>query len=146
MSLVLYNNGARLRPWSPFANFERDFGRWLDEPVTRSGEWAPAFDIEENEDAYAVTADLPGMRKEDISITAHDNVVTIKGERKREEEKEERGYRRFERAHGAFERSFTVRDGFDADNISAQYRDGVLTVTLPKLAERKARQIEVQAN
>lgn len=145
---VLRNSKTLAPAWSTLDEFEREFSRFFDgttRPLaTMPGAWAPAVDVHETNDAYILHADLPGMRKEDISITVKDNAITVQGERKREEKTEEKGYTRYERSHGAFARSFTIRDGFAADKVEAAYADGVLTVTLPKLEASKPRQVDVK--
>jgi HSP20 family protein len=108
--------------------------------------WAPAMDLKEDEHAFTVEADLPGLKKEDIDVSVVDNIVTIKGERKHESETNEKGYHRVERRYGTFERSFEIPGGFAAENISAQFSDGVLRVMLPKREESKPKQVEVKVN
>lgn len=110
--------------------FDELFGRgFLSEgtPV-----WQPAVDIEEQKDAYAVRAELPGMRLEDIKITVADNQLVIRGEKRREEERKDATFHRVERAHGAFERSFSLGHAVKSERIEATYRDGVLEVIIPK--------------
>jgi len=149
MAMLARRNRNDVAPWSPFEDLERELGRWFGEnalPRMYEGgrEWIPPVDIEETPDAYHVTADLPGLKKEDIHISVQDNVVTIRGERKREEKREDDNFRRYERSYGAFERSFTVHEGFDPDKIDAKYESGVLHLTLPKREESKPRQVEVK--
>jgi HSP20 family protein len=146
MSLVLRNN-ARTK-WNPFQDLEREIDRIVGERPVRSAlrGWAPAVDVQETDEAYALYADLPGLSKEDITISVEDNAVTIRGERKRAEEHKDDEFQRVERSFGVFERTFTVRDGFDAGKVEAKFKDGVLTLTLPKLEERKPRQIEVKVS
>jgi HSP20 family protein len=132
--------------WNPFW---RDFGslaRSFDQ-VERdfSGTWYPAVEILDNESEIVVKAELPGLKKEDIDINVEDNVLTVRGERKREEEVKEKGYFRSERAYGSFSRSFTLPTTVAVDKINASYKDGVLSVTLPKAEEAKPRQIAIKA-
>ncbi|MFS8636977.1 MAG: Hsp20/alpha crystallin family protein [Gemmatimonadota bacterium] len=107
-------------------------------------EFEPAVDITERDDALVLTAELPGMRREDIEVELDNNVLTIRGEKK--EEREEKGEERYlyERRFGSFSRSFTLPRTVDPDRISARYERGVLTVTLPKLEESKGKRIEVE--
>jgi HSP20 family protein len=107
------------------------------------GMWAPAVDIYETEDSYVVSADLPGMNKEDIQIDLRDSTLTIKGEKKFVEEVKRDHYVRIERAYGTFVRSFTLPQTVDADGIKANYKDGVLTLTLPKTEQAKPKQIKI---
>jgi HSP20 family protein len=106
--------------------------------------WRPAVDIEETEQSYVITAELPGMKREALQISAEDNTVTVKGSCKREEG--EVKLLRAERRQGDFERSFQFPGGFNAEAVDAVYADGILTVTVPKREEDKPRQIEVKFN
>ena len=138
-----------LAPWSPFSAFDGEIERWFESATRDFGvarrDWAPAMDVTETEEAYLVEADVPGLKKEDIKIEVLDNVLTIKGERKTEDEKEEKGYHRVERHYGSFHRTIEVPGGFVEDKITANFKDGVLKVTLPKREEAKAKVIEVRA-
>ena len=106
--------------------------------------WQPVVDIEETPEAYLVRAELPGMRLEDIKITVADNALSIRGEKRREEEKKGTTYHRVERVYGSFERSFSLSHAVAADKIEATYRDGVLDVSIPKAEEAKAREIQIK--
>jgi HSP20 family protein len=106
--------------------------------------WVPAFDIAETETEIVVKAELPGMDVKDIEITLTDGLLTIKGEKKREHEDKRENYHRIERQYGSFSRSVSLSKGVKADAIDAGYKDGVLTVTLPKAEEHKPRKIEVK--
>lgn len=118
-----------------------------DDELFSRGEWAPAVDIYENEKHEIVLkAELPGLKKEEIDLRLENNTLTIRGERKRENEAKEENYHRVERAYGAFSRSFSLPSTVDAGRVTADYRDGVLTVTLPPREEAKPRQIQVQVN
>ena len=109
------------------------------------GRWFPEVDITEEKDRILVRADLPGMKQEEIAVEVTDSVLTIKGERKRESETKDAKTYRVERSYGSFLRSFTLPAGVDAGKISAAYKNGVLEISLPKLAEAKAKQIKVEA-
>ena len=105
--------------------------------------WAPAVDVEEREDAYVVTADVPGLDRKDVKVTHEDGVLTISGERKLEPQ--DGGERhRVERVYGAFSRSFNLPPAADAGKVRAAYKEGVLTVIIPKREEAKTRRIEVK--
>ena len=107
--------------------------------------WTPAVDIYETDDHEVVLkAELPDMKREDISITFENQVLTIRGERKHDQSVRRDRYQRFERAYGPFGRSFTIPSTIDAARISAAYKDGVLTVRLPQREEAKPKQIEVE--
>jgi len=108
------------------------------------GGWNPKVDVAELEDRYEVQAEVPGLTKEDVTVTLKDGVLTIEGEKKQSGETSENGYRRSERVYGKFSRSFNLGDRVSADKISAAYKDGVLTVTLPKAEEVKPKAIEVE--
>ncbi|MGA3402644.1 MAG: Hsp20/alpha crystallin family protein [Acetobacteraceae bacterium] len=97
----------------------------------------PAIDVTEDADAYKLTAELPGMAESDIEVALTDDMLTIKGEKKQEQEKKEKNYYLSERSFGSFRRSFALPDGVDRDKIGAEFAKGVLTVTLPKAAEAK---------
>jgi HSP20 family protein len=131
--------------WSPFRAFA-DIERDLDRAWNGNGNspWMPAVDVRETENAYLVEADLPGLKKEDIDVQVHDNIVTIRGERKQEEQEDKDRYARFERRYGRFERSFRLSDRIDTGKVEASYRDGVLRLELAKREEAKPRQIEVR--
>lgn len=112
------------------------------EPFNRT--WTPAVDIYETEDHHVVLkAELPDMKREDIGITYENGVLTIRGERKIDETVRGDAYQRLERFYGQFSRSFTLPATIDASQISASYKDGVLTVRLPQREEAKPKQIEV---
>ena len=109
-----------------------------------SRDWSPAVDVVENKDNYILKAELPGMNKDDVKITLENNILTIRGEKKNEYEKKEGNYHRVERSYGSFERSFTVPGTIKTNDIDAQYKDGVLTLTLPKAEEAKPKMIDVK--
>jgi HSP20 family protein len=106
--------------------------------------WAPAVDVYENDKAYVVEVDLPGLRKEDVRVTVQDGVLTIQGERRLAREEKGVDYHRQERFYGKFLRSFTVPETVDVDRISAEFKDGVLRLTLPKREPTAGRVIEVR--
>ena len=108
--------------------------------------WAPALDLYENKDNLVVTAELPGMKKEDIDISLHEDNLTIAGERKEEKQYGENETQRAERFYGRFQRTIALPKKVDDGAIKANYKDGILTVTLPKAPEAKPRQIEVSVN
>ena len=106
----------------------------------------PSVDIYEDKDSFVVKAELPGMKKEDIDVSLHDGTLSISGERKSEEKLENAEVYRSERFFGRFQRTVTLPATVDAGSIKAEYKDGVLTVTLPKAEEAKPKQIDVQVN
>jgi len=125
------------RMWSSF------YDRGGDEVATR-GSWVPPVDIYETEGKDIVLrAELPGLKREDIELTVENNTLTIKGQRRRDEGIREERYHRLERSFGPFSRSFTLPATVEPASVRAEYRDGVLTVTLPVRAEARPRAIQV---
>lgn len=119
--------------------FGSSFERTMDRP------WGPAVDISEDDKNIYLKADLPGMNQKDIKVSVEDDVLTISGERKSEkEEKKENKVYRLERVYGSFCRSFTLPDNVDPSKISAEYKDGVLSLTIPKTEEKKSKTIDIQ--
>ncbi len=106
--------------------------------------WSPVVDVSETKDSYVITAELPGVRKEEVKITMHDNLISIRGEKKGESEKKSENFHRLERTFGSFERTFSVPGTVKSDAIEAKYDDGVLTITLPKTEESKERIVDVK--
>jgi HSP20 family protein len=107
-------------------------------------EWAPVVDISENDKEYLIKAELPGIKKEDVHISVEKGVLTISGERKFEKEEKDKKYHRVERAYGAFVRTFIVPDDAEADKVGAEFKDGLLTIHIPKSEKAKPKQIEVR--
>ena len=108
--------------------------------------WSPLVDIMEGDGEYLVKAELPEVAKEDVSVRVEDGVLSISGERKTEEEKNEKKIHRAERAYGRFDRSFRVPENADASKAEARFKDGVLQVVLPKLAQAKAAAVEINVD
>jgi HSP20 family protein len=111
-----------------------------------AGMIAPRFEVSETDDAVIVNAELPGMDEKNIELTLQDNVLTIRGEKKKEEETKKKDYYISERSYGRFQRSLQLGSNVNADDISASFKKGVLTVTVPKLEpeKSKARSIDIQ--
>lgn len=107
------------------------------------GRWAPAVDVVDSKDRITVKADLPGLKKEDIDISLHDNVLTIKGEKKQESKVNEDDFVRTERFYGTFQRSINLGAEVDTAKANADFKDGVLQLTLPKREEAKPKQIKI---
>ena len=105
--------------------------------------WSPALDVHDDKDAFTVTLEAPGLKKEDFEISWHDGALSIAGERKEEKEAQEKNYFRRERFFGRFARSVSLPADVQSDKIAAAHKDGVLTITLPKAEEAKPKQIEV---
>ena len=121
-----------------------NFFRGIQEEDSSFSAWTPAVDIAEHDDAYLVKVELPGVSKDDVKITLESNILTIRGEKKQEKETKKENYHRMERSYGSFQRSFTLPSTVKSDKIDAVYKDGILTVTLPKEEEAKPKQIEVK--
>jgi HSP20 family protein len=124
--------------------FTGNIGRSYDDQGIARGSWSPSVDIYENKDQIVLEAELPGMNREDFDLTIENNVITLRGERRFEQKEDTDNYHRVERAYGSFTRSFTLPNSVTGDGASADYRNGVLRVTLPKREETKARRIEVK--
>lgn len=135
--------------WKPFREMtpvQSRFNRLADQVWGgRQESWLPAVDVFDFKDAVVLKAELAGMDPDDIEIEVEDNVLTIKGERKFEQQVDDERYFRVERRFGSFRRSLALPQGVKADEILAGYDDGILTVTLPKAEEEKPRRIEVKA-
>ncbi len=126
--------------WDPFAGLEeirQQFNRALESA------FAPALDVVEEKDQFLVKIDLPGLSKDDVSVTIHDNFLTVKGERKQDVEKKETNFYHRERIHGMFSRTIELPTRVDAGKVQANFRDGVLHVALPKSEEAKPKEIKV---
>ena len=108
--------------------------------------WTPAMDLYEDKDNFVVRAELPGMKREDIEVSLHEGGLSISGERKLEKSHEQKEVHRSERFFGRFQRTVSLGSPIAADKIKAQYKDGILTVTLPKTEEAKPKRIDVSAS
>lgn len=107
-------------------------------------QWSPLVDITEDEKEYLIKAELPDMKKEDVRLTVEDNVLAISGERKFEKEEKSKKYHRVERAYGSFVRSFSLPEDADGSKVTADFKDGMLHVHLPKSVQAKPKAIEIQ--
>jgi HSP20 family protein len=105
--------------------------------------WSPAVDVREDQDNFYVEAELPGMSKDDIELEVENNVLMLKGERRFERKEEKEDFHFIERSYGSFYRSFALPKNVDGENISAGYKDGVLTVTIPKKEEVKPKRVSI---
>jgi HSP20 family protein len=150
MSLLTQSRKSGLAPVDRLRNeFERGLQNlWNDgmqlENVFSSGDWIPQVDVSESEDGLQVKVDLPGIKPDDVEISVSDGRMTIQGERKEEKETKDKSYRRVERSYGSFYRVLDLPPGTDADNVSAAAEDGVITITVPKSAEAKAKTIKIK--
>lgn len=148
-------NIARYEPWSLVHRLHQDLDRVFsrefgfangDESHGAVSDWLPPVDVNETKDAFVLRADVPGVDPKDIEITMENGVLAIRGQRSSESTKEENGYRRIERSYGRFFRRFTLPETADADAVSAECSNGVLTVRIGKRPEVQSRRIEVKAS
>ncbi len=136
--------------WSPRGvtglrnEFDRLFDTFFHNLEEEETAFSPAVDIEEHEKEFVINAELPGMKKEDIKINVKDNVLSISGEKTQEHKTEDKNYHRTERVFGAFQRTFRLPEYADQENVSAEYHEGILQVTIPKLKESLAKQVEIK--
>ena len=152
MKLVIPTRQSNGYSVSPLFNLSQELVRLFESPFTAAarGEcqtaFAPALELRENQDNYQVSVELPGVDRKDVEVTLHDGVLTISGERKQEAEVKEGDYVRTERTYGRFQRQVALPQAVNSEAIKAAHKDGVLTVTLPKTAEAKPKQIVINAN
>jgi HSP20 family protein len=144
---------ARIDPFADFDVFQ-DWGRPLGisrlmrdalRGVGGVARWLPPVDIAENDEGYVITVELPGTKKEDVSVECHENVLTIKGEKRseREEKSEHRHY--VERSYGSFSRAFSLPGDAAAERVKASFHDGVLSVEIPKAEHRKPKLVDIKS-
>ncbi len=142
---------VRWRPFRDLVSIQDEMNRLFDDffgrPLARTewteGVWSPTVDVSEDKDNVIIRAEMPGTKKEDVNISIQDNVLTLKGEKKQEKEEKDKNYHRVERSYGSFCRSFQLPTSVKTDKIKANYRDGVLNITLPKTEEVKPKQIPI---
>jgi HSP20 family protein len=144
--------------WDPFRELEdvssrlnRIFGRPLGRLESNSEmlamvDWTPSADISETDTAYLIKAEIPGVKKEDVKVTIQDGMLTIQGERKMEKEEKDKKFHRIERSYGSFMRSFRLPDDADESAVKAEFKDGMLDVTLSKSAKAKPKSINVSVS
>lgn len=142
---------------NPFANlhglrrqmdevFNRSLSSFFDDGTETMSSWAPAMDVLERENEIVLRAELPGLSEQDVEITVENNTLSLRGEKRFEEEENEGAYRRVERRYGSFYRSFSLPSTVDRDRIDASFKNGVLEVVLPKVEQAKPRKIAVKAS
>ena len=123
--------------------FENFFERDEDSPVAK---WSPRVEVTELDDHFEVSAELPGMKREDIKVELNDRILTISGEKQTEHEKKDRSIHLCERIYGSFHRSFRLPSQVKADKINAEFKNGVLKLNLPKVEEAKPKQIAIKVD
>ena len=144
-----------LMRWTPPDLFRRRMSRLFDNSFNEflapmgdseelGGKWLPPVDVRETDEALTFTAEVPGLGKDDVSVTLENNVLTISGERRFEKDAEKEGYHRIERAYGTFSRSFTLPANVESDKAKATFENGVLSIALPKTEEAKPRKIAIK--
>ena len=142
--------------WEPFRElntlqdrlnrlFQDSYARGADELMT-AGSFVPAVDVYEDEHAITLKVEVPGIEQKDLDIRLENNTLTVRGERKFEQEEKEENFHRIERRYGAFARSFTLPETVDTDKVSADYENGVLRIQMGKRAEAKPKQIKVSVS
>jgi HSP20 family protein len=143
---------VRRDPFSELRGLQDDFSRLFNTTWPRlfsgeealSGTWAPSVDIYEDQSSIVLEADLPGMKQEDFKLSIENYKLTLSGERKFEKDEKGENFHRVERSYGSFTRNFSLPSTVNVDEVNAEFKDGVLRVTLPKKEEVKARQIQVK--
>ncbi|HEX5528810.1 MAG TPA: Hsp20/alpha crystallin family protein, partial [Methylomirabilota bacterium] len=141
-----------LTPWTGMSTMKKEMDRLLDRfwegdfpQLPAMGDWVPALDVSETKDAIMVKAEVPGMDSTDIQLSLHDQTLTLKGEKKQEKEEKDERYHRVERSYGAFTRSVRLPVAVDASKVTASFKNGLLTVTLPKTPAAKGTMIPIKA-
>lgn len=138
--------------WDPFHNLstlQEQVNRLFDSKFSHSGgtatltAWVPSVDVYETENELVIKADLPEIAEKDLDVRVENNMLTVRGERKLEQKVKEDNYLRMERSYGAFSRSFSLPNTVDTQAVKAEYKNGVLSVTLPKRAESKPKQVKI---
>jgi HSP20 family protein len=140
--------------WDPFAEMQSFFGPLLSRAsglmprLSHEGdltfEWSPTADISETDKEYVIRAQLPGVKKEDIRVNLHEGMISIEGERKQEKDEKSEKFHRVESVYGSFARSFSLPENIRAEAVGSDYKDGVLTVHIPKVEKEKPKPIAVQ--
>jgi len=144
MNLIRYQKPDVVWPtFGRLSNLRDELDRLFESPLTG---WLPALDAHEDKESFTVQVELPGFKREDIQVSLQDGVLTLSGERKEEKVSKETEVHRQERYYGKFARALTLPTAVAADKVKAAYKDGVLTVTLPKAEEAKPKQIDVNIN
>ena len=141
-----------LTPWTGIGNLKQEMDRMLDrvlegrwDEFPALGDWAPSMDISETKDSLVAKVEAPGMDQKDIHISLQENLLTIKGEKKQEKEEKDERYHRVERSYGSFTRSVRLPIGVDASKVAATFKNGLLTVTMPKTPAAKGTTIPIKA-
>ena len=141
-----------LMPWTGMMGLKSEMDRLFDrffeprwEEAPALGEWAPSLDLSETKDAFVVKAEVPGMDPADIQVSLQENLLTIKGEKRHEKEEKDERYHRVERSYGTFTRTVRLPIGVDLSKVTATFKNGLLTVTMPKTAAAKGTTIPIKS-
>ncbi len=149
MAVTQYRDRNWLAPWRELDQVSRHLNRMFGEGTISDAEtsaWLPAVNVEESKDELVLSAELPGIRQEDVEIELENNVLTIRGQKEQtREENAERRYHVWERRYGSFQRSFSLPRTVTADDITATFENGVLHVHMPKAPEAKGRTIQIRS-
>ncbi|MFC1535155.1 Hsp20/alpha crystallin family protein [Thermodesulfobacteriota bacterium] len=142
----LLNLVPRTRTFLPTSDlFDHFFEGWnLPSLSNEENTWVPAFDITENEKEYLITAELPGIDAKDVDVTLSEGILSVKGEKKHEKEDKGKDFHRIERRYGSFHRSFRIPGRVETEKVDANFKDGVLKLTLPKAEGSETKKIEVK--
>ncbi|MCM8778982.1 MAG: Hsp20/alpha crystallin family protein [Candidatus Omnitrophica bacterium] len=153
MALIKWRPREEWDPFRDLAEFEEEMQRfwgmplihWYPPKLWREERlWSVPLDIHETKDALVIKADLPGIKKEEIDISLHGDILTIKGEKKKEEETKDKHTHRLERFYGSFQRSISLPSYVDTTKAKASYKDGVLEITIPKTEEAKPKEKKIE--
>jgi HSP20 family protein len=143
-----------LTPWAGMSGLRREMDRVFDRffdfesgwgGLEVAGDWAPKVDLSETKDAFVIRAEIPGVEQKDIQVSLQDQMLTIKGEKTKENEEKDEHYHRMERSYGGFARAMRLPVAVDGSKVTASFKDGVLTVTLPKTPAAKGATIPIKA-
>jgi len=139
----------RLTTWDPFSEMEAVLNRYRPQAskanteAMKQADWYPIVDVSESDEGFHLHAELPGVKKEDMAISVHENVLTLSGKRENKHEESNNKVHRVERSYGSFVRSFTLPDNVDTENVKAGFEEGVLNIDIPKSSEEKPKRIQV---
>ena len=147
------DRGLARREIDPFAAMQREIDRLFEDFARDAYDWpnyptrelTPRTDVAESDKVIEITAELPGLKEEDVEVNFADGVLTIRGEKKAEKEEKDKNYRLFERSYGSFSRSLELPDGVDADAITASISNGLLKVTVPMPAPAEAKKVTIKS-
>jgi HSP20 family protein len=156
MNLIPRKREANISPFRGFFDLQREMNDLFDnfslgrcgdrDDSLFEGAWTPAIDVHDSRDNLVVRADLPGLKKDDIEVSIQDETLIIRGEKREESERKEKGVVRTERLYGSFHRAVTLPVAVDENRVKAQYKNGVLELTLPKKEEAKPKQIKIDVD